>query len=180
MLLELSEIAFKLHEKFSPFDGEMESFIMKSGGASVDEIADLENKLNVKLHNKFKGFVLKYNLNDFSLGSFVFGNGGSYLEKIFELNNENDLTQWWGTGKRPDNFLLVTYNDPYSILLDMKNGKVYAMTSESDLNNIECISSDFCLFCRGVGTLFLNNQKTRPGNLERFVGSKNDAFWSSL
>lgn len=178
MLLELSEIEPKLYEKFSPFGGDMDDLIMKSGGGSVDDVIDLEQKLNIKLHDKFKSFILKYDLGNFSLGSFIFGNDDDYLGKIFELNNENNLTQWWGKGPRPESLLLVTYNDPYSILLELSRGKVYAITSESDLNNMKQVSSAFDLFCRGVGTMFLN--KANPIDVEKLVGSENKSFWSSL
>ncbi|ACZ76169.1 Cell wall assembly/cell proliferation coordinating protein, KNR4-like protein [Dickeya parazeae Ech586] len=178
MLLDLSEIESKLYEKFSPFGGEMDDLIMKAGGGSIDDVIDLEKKLNVKLHDKFKNFVLKYDLGNFSLGSFIFGDDGDYLGKIFELNSENDFTQWWGKGARPENLLLVTYNDPYSILLDLNSGKVYAITSETDLNEMKHISSDFFLFCRGVSTMFLN--KPNPIDVEKLVGSENKFFWPSL
>lgn len=178
MLLELPEIESKLYEKFSPFDGEMDDLIMRSGGASIDDVVNLESKLNVKLHDKFKSFILNYDLGNFSLGSFVFGDNGDYLGKVFELNHENDLIQWWGSGKRPERLILVTYNDPYSILLNLINGKIYAITSESDLNDIKHVSSDFCLFCRGVGTMFLN--KSNPIDVGKSVGSENNFFWSSL
>ncbi|ACX90041.1 hypothetical protein [Pectobacterium parmentieri] len=178
MLLELTEIESKLHEKFSIFEGDMDDLTMKKGGFSIDEVGTLEKRLNITLHDKFKKFVLNYNLNDFSLGSFMFGNGGSYLDKLFELNSKNDLIQWWGEGERPKNLLLVTYNDPYSVLLEVDSGRIYAITDESDLNNIKPISFDFCFFFRGVGTSFLN--KIDSTDVEKLVGSEDKFFWSCL
>ncbi|AOR63357.1 hypothetical protein [Pectobacterium wasabiae] len=178
MLLELTEIESKLHEKFSIFEGEMDDLMMKKGGFSIDEVHALEKRLDIKLHDEFKKFVLNYSLDDFSLGSFMFGDGGNYLDKLFELNSKNDLVQWWGKADRPKNLLLVAYNDPYSILLEVDSGRIYAITNESDLNNIKPISFDFCFFFRGVGTTFLN--KVNPTDVEGLVGSEDKFFWSCL
>lgn len=178
MLLNLSEILTALESKFSPFKGEMDDLILMRGGCDINEINELEHELNVILPDDFKDFLINYNVDNFSLGSIAFGNGSSYIHKLGELNSRNELSQWWGKGERPSNLLVIAYNDPYTICLNVNNGEVYAVTPESGLNNLKPIAKNFTLFFRGVANIFLGHSAISIVEVE--VESKCNEFWVNV
>ena len=177
MLLTTNEIEAKLHEKFSPFDGEMGDLILKRRTTSVKNIKFAENMLGINFPEDFVDFLMKYNIDDFSLGSISFGNGGDYLEKIVRINND-DFNHWWVGEHRPNDVICIAISDPYTILLNVRNGKVYAITSEQSMDEQEPIANNFELFIRGVGSHFLKS--CLPSEIIKLTGSTNISFWNNI
>ncbi|EJQ8906720.1 nuclease, partial [Cronobacter sakazakii] len=107
MLLTVSEIEKKLHEKFDPFQGEMDDLILKKRNSPLANLAKLESELNVKICNDFLSFLNNYDLDNFSLGNVAFGSGENYINTLLELNKNNDFNHWWVGNKRPEGVILI-------------------------------------------------------------------------
>lgn len=88
------------------------------------------------------------------------------------------MSQWWGEGKRPCDLLVIAYNDPYTVFLNVKNGEVYAVTPESGFKGVTPIAKNFTLFFRGVASVFLSRSPVSSVDVE--VGSESKEFWDSL
>lgn len=177
MLLTINEIEAKLNEKFSPFDGEMDDLILKRRTTPVDNIKFAESMLNVSFPENFVDFLTNYNIDNFSLGNISFGNGSDYLDKIVRINSD-EFNHWWIGEHRPDGVICIAISDPYTILLNSHDGKVYAITSEQGMDGWESIANDFELFIRGVGSLFL--KACLPPMVTKLTGSTDSLFWSNI
>lgn len=175
MLLSMNEISTALAARFSHFDGEMDDMILTCGGFDITEIERLERDMAVVFPGDFKDFLMCYNLNNFSLGSVVFGHGGHYIDKLRGLNSRNELSQWWGKGERPADLFVIAYNDPYTICLNTGDSKVYAVTSGSVFTCLKPVAKNFTLFFRGVASAFLN--PSLASFIEIEVGSQCSEFW---
>lgn len=178
MLLTVSDIEKKLHEKFNPFQGEMDDLILKKRNSPPDNLAKLESELNIKICDDFLSFVNTYDLDNFSLGNVAFGSGENYINILIELNKNNVFNQWWVGNKRPEGVIVITISDPYGILLNNNDHKVYGITGESCQYQENEISKTFELFVRGAGTLFL--KEGTASEVAVAVGAVNQDFWHSL
>ncbi|ALB65088.1 SMI1/KNR4 family protein [Cronobacter dublinensis] len=178
MLLTIPEIEKKLHEKFDPFQGEMDDLILKKRTSALANITIFEAKLNIKICNDFLSFLKTYDLDNFSLGNVAFGSGDNYINTLIELNEDDDFNHWWVGNKRPEGVILIAISDPYSILLNNNDNKVYGITGESYQYQENEISINFELFVRGVGTLFL--KEGTVSEVAAAVGAVNLDFWQSL
>ncbi|WP_231844229.1 SMI1/KNR4 family protein [Erwinia pyrifoliae] len=154
MLLTIDEIELKLNEKFSKFNGEMDDLILKRRTTPVSTLKIAESNLNVNLPNDFVGFLMRYDIDNFSLGNISFGNGSDYLDKIARINND-EFNHWWIGQHRPDGIICIAISDPYTILLNTCNGNVHAITSEQGMDGWASVANNFELFIRGVGSHFL-------------------------
>ncbi|EOC0874638.1 nuclease, partial [Cronobacter sakazakii] len=74
--------------------------------------------------------------------------------------------------------ILIAISDPYTILLNNNDNKVYGITEESYQYQENEISKNFELFVRGVGTLFL--KEGTASEVAVAVGAVNQDFWQSL
>ncbi|MFW0767458.1 nuclease [Trabulsiella odontotermitis] len=178
MLLTIADIESQLDEKFSRFQGEMDDLILRKRLEPLKNIRGLEEELNIKLDSEFLSFITEYDLDNFSLGNISFGSGQNYIDTLIKLNSENDFNQWWSGESRPGGIIVVAISDPYAILLNSFNGEIYAITSESDINENEPISVNFELFIRGVGSLFLKH--CQPTEVCVSVGARNKDFWNNI
>ncbi|HDT6506968.1 TPA: nuclease [Klebsiella aerogenes] len=175
MLLTISEIEKRLEEKFSLFDGEMDDLILKKRVKMSDDYKLIEREFNIKLDSEFVAFTSLFNLDCFSLGNIVFGSGDAYVNRLIRINKGNDLEKWWSGRERPRFMIAVAISDPYTILLDTRNGKVYAVTSEPGESDDMPVALGFYYFIRGIGSVFL---KSMPSSeVVNFVGAVNKEFW---
>ncbi|ALB61136.1 FIG00924987: hypothetical protein [Cronobacter condimenti 1330] len=178
MLLTIPEIEKKLHEKFDPYQGEMDDLILKTRGSALANLSKLESNLNIKICNDFLVFLKTYNLDNFSLGNVAFGTGEDYVNTLIKLNKENDFNHWWVGHRRPEGVIVIAISDPYTILLNNNNNKIYGISGESYQFQKEEISKTFELFVRGVGSLFL--KEGTVSEVAGAVGAVNQDFWQSL
>ena len=179
MLLSFEEIEIFSKQKFGKNSDlselELTDLILIQQKRDVTEdLKKVEVNLNITIHPELKKFILKYNVDEFSLGNIAFGSG-NYLNQISELNSENDFNQWWGCGDRPKNLLLFAYNDPYSVVIDCTNGEIEVFTSEDSRTKV---ASNFNLFFRGIGTVVFTLQKL--SDIESEVGALNHEFWGNI
>ncbi|QJP75930.1 SMI1/KNR4 family protein [Enterobacter cloacae] len=177
MLLTINEIEVKLHEKFSPFNGEMDDLILKKEFRLINNIKLSEEKLRVNFSKDFIKFVNNYDIDNFSLGNISFGHGGDYLEKIISINND-EFNHWWIGKHRPDGVICVAISDRYTILLNNHDGKVYALTSEHTMDGWESIADSFELFIRGVGSHVLKTYSI--SEIIKLTGASDTAFWKDI
>ncbi|CNH96767.1 Uncharacterised protein [Yersinia aldovae] len=178
MLLTIEEIESQLDEKFSPFDGEMDDLILTKRKSPISNLEFSEKILHVKFPSDFASFLKKYNVDNFSLGNVAFGSGGNYLDKIIALNDEDNFSHWWVGNSRPQGVIVIALSDPYAILLNTIDCKIYAITSEEKIIDQKPIALGFNTFFRGVGSVFL--KACSRDEIESLVGSKNSDFWAVI
>jgi len=178
MLLTIEEIESRLDKKFSPFDGEMDDLILTKRKLPISNLESSEKTLDVKFPSDFTSFLKKYDVDNFSLGNVAFGSGGDYLDKIIDLNDKDNFSHWWVGNNRPQGVIVVALSDPYTILLNTIDCKIYAITSEEKIIDREPIAVDFNTFVRGVGSVFL--KACSRNEIESLVGSKNSDFWTVI
>lgn len=111
------------------------------------------------------------------MGNISFGHGGDYLEKIVSINND-EFNHWWIGKHRPDGVICVAISDPYTILLNTHDGKVYAITSEQTMDGWESIADTFELFIRGVGSHVLKTCSI--SEIIKLTGASDTAFWKDI
>lgn len=176
MLLNIKEIEHQLNKKFSLFNGEMDDLILKKRKSPVSNLDSSEEMLHVKFPIDFSSFLKEYNIDNFSLGNIAFGSGEDYLSKVIDLNDEDNFSHWWSGKSRPDGIIVIALSDPYAILLNTIDCKVYAITSEKKESDKEPIADSFDSFFCGVGSIFLKH--CSHNEVEKLVGAKNSDFWS--
>ncbi|MDL2186599.1 SMI1/KNR4 family protein [Pseudomonas sp. ChxA] len=138
----------------------------------------LEKWINTSIPNEFKLFIQKYNINNFTLGPISFGTNEDYIEQLIDINTDNEFRRWWTGNSRPADTIAIATSDPYTILLNTENGKIFAITSESNMSDWQTIACNFEMFARGVGTVFLKQGK--PSEVVTAVNAENSKFWHEL
>ena len=177
-MLTILDIEKKLREKFYPYQEEMDDLILKKRACALANLSKLESELNIKICNDFLLFLEAYDLDNFSLGNVTFGTGEDYVNTLIEINKENEFNHWWLGHRRPESVIVIAISDPYTILLNNDNNKIYGISGESYQFEKEEISKSFELFVRGVGTLFLKEGSV--SEVAGAVGAVNEDFWHSL
>ncbi|MDK1252859.1 SMI1/KNR4 family protein [Cronobacter dublinensis] len=177
-MLTILDIEKKLREKFYPYQEEMDDLILKKRTCTLANLSKLESELNIKICNDFLLFLETYDLDNFSLGNVTFGTGEDYVNTLIEINKENEFNHWWLGHRRPESVIVIAISDPYTILLNNDNNKIYGISGESYQFEKEEISKSFELFVRGVGTLFLKEGSV--SEVAGAVGAVNEDFWHSL
>ncbi|EOT1172835.1 nuclease [Cronobacter dublinensis] len=177
-MLTILDIEKKLLEKFYPYQEEMDDLILKKRACTLANLSKLESGLNIKICNDFLLFLETYDLDNFSLGNVTFGTGEDYVNTLIEINKENEFNHWWLGYRRPESVIVIAISDPYTILLNNDNNKIYGISGESYQFEKEEISKSFELFVRGVGTLFLKEGSV--SEVAGAVGAVNEDFWHSL
>ncbi|SCC12963.1 hypothetical protein GA0061071_106175 [Kosakonia oryzendophytica] len=178
VLLTLADIEQRLAEKFLPLEGEMDELLLKQRREPVGDICALEQILNVRLSGDFLAFLSRYDLDHFSLGNIAFGTGEDYLAQVIALNQSEAFNRWWPGVSRPEGIIVIALSDPYTLLLNTLNQRVYAITSEPTAADDDPVADSFALFIRGVGSLFL--QAAHPQEVASAVGAVNLAFWQEI
>ncbi|MFJ4112031.1 hypothetical protein [Pseudomonas sp. NPDC089758] len=178
MLLTMEQIESELRTKFEPFGSDMNDLILKRRTSPRKNINILENSISAKIPSDFLMFIQQYDMKNFTLGPISFGTHKDYIEQLIEINADNEFSRW-RTGKlRPSNTIAIATSDPYTILLNTENGRIFAITSESKMSDWKTIAFNFEAFARGVGTIFL-----KQGNASEIipaVHAENGEFWEEL
>ncbi len=178
MLLTVEEIREQLDNKFFPLGDDFDDLRLLNRDKPLLNIKLVESKLNISFPELFVSFLSTYNLDNFSLCNISFGNGSDYLDMLVEINAEDNINKWWIGEKRPVEYIVIAISDPYTILLNTITGQIFSMTSESLMDDFVPIASDFVLFFRGIGTLFLT--KETPDIIAKLVSSQTIEFWDEL
>jgi len=178
MLLTIEQIEYQLNEKFMRFGDDMNDLILKRRKSSPTNISMLENFINTSIPNSFKLFIQKYDMNNFTLGPISFGTNEDYIEQLLQINTGEDFSRWWTGDLRPTNTIAIATSDPYTILLNTENGKLFAITSESKMTDWKTIACDFEIFARGIGTIFL--KQGNSSDVANAVSAEDSEFWQEI
>ncbi|MFG0756341.1 SMI1/KNR4 family protein [Pseudomonas sp. TYF_14] len=178
MLLTIEQIESQLRTKFEPLGSEMYDLILKRRTSPPTNINMLENSINAKIPSEFLLFIQEYNINNFTLGPISFGTNEDYIKQLIEINTDDDFSRWWTEKSRPTNTIAIATSDPYTILLNTENGKIFAITSESKISDCKAIACNFEMFARGVGTIFL--KQGTPSEVISAVHAESGEFWQEL
>lgn len=135
----------------------------------------IEREFNIKRDSEFVVFISLFNLDCFSLGNIAFGSGESYVNRLIRINKGSDLEKWWSGRERPRFIIAIANSDPYTILLDTRNGRVYAITSEPGESDDKPVALGLYYFIRGIGSVFLKSISSN--DVVNFVGAVNKEFW---
>ncbi|OCG00769.1 SMI1/KNR4 family protein [Gilliamella sp. wkB112] len=181
MLLSIENIKDGLDKVFLPLEPMINGFRLIEKKTNIHDIKVIEKQLEVTFPDKFLFLISQYNFGSFTLGPIVFGSSGDYLKDLLVINH----SVWWGKGERPNNKIVIAISDPYTIMLDTEKESISAFSSEINWNDAKIISSDFILFFRGIGTIFLqrnntDNTKIIANNVSKAVNSKDINFWLKL
>ncbi|GKX59011.1 SMI1/KNR4 family protein [Leminorella grimontii] len=181
MLLTIEEIARRLSEKFQPLVEELDlgDLLLKKRTTESDS-AEVERVLGIALPDEFKDIISHYDFDDFSLGNVHFSSGEKgYVQQLIAVNEPDDFSQWWTGDTRPEGIIVIALTDPYTLLLNTLDGAVYAMTSESSMEDVERVASSFSLFIRGVGSAFFD--VGGADEIPKAVGAQaSTSFWREV
>lgn len=178
MLLTLEDIREQLDNKFSPLGSDFDDLRLLKRNKLLSNLESSEEKLNISFPEKFSSFLANYDLDNFSLCNISFGSGSDYLNMIVDINTVDSINKWWVGKNRPIEFIVIAMSDPYTILLNVNTGEIFSMSSESSIDDFEKIASDFILFFRGIGTLFITKKSVMT--IVKLVLSGTTEFWDEL
>lgn len=187
MILEIEEIQSRLDEQFLPLEPMLTGFRLVSSPVEYEDVGRLSHQLDVVLPDDFKGMLQEFNFGEFTIGPIAFCNSGDYLSWTIENNRKDLVNQWWGSGPRPNNLLLVANSDPYAVLLNTVTGAVNTFKhGESWEDDAIVVADDFRKFIRGLGSVFLQRDD-QGGNVSladevssEVGGGNSNVFWRWL
>lgn len=180
MLLSIAQIQQELQERFTPLLEEMpelEVYLLQERSTPCS-VTQLEQALNVTLPPAFLAFLNQYDLDAFTLGPVTFGIESDYVTHLLDLNGESAESPWWSGPQRPVQQLVIATSDPYAIVLDCNDQKVYAITDTPGAEDREPVAADFELFIRGIGTGFV--LEADADDIARQVQSRHPDFWQQI
>ncbi|MBS9773903.1 MAG: SMI1/KNR4 family protein [Tenacibaculum sp.] len=181
MIYSIIKIKSKLDDEFLPLEDEITGLRLIDKCTKIEDINNFENKLEISLPQSFKNLISKYDFGNFEICNIQFGYEDNYLTILEKLNSEADsFNKWWQGDKRPNNIIFIANSDPYTILLDCSNGYVYAMLSDDKWLEWRIVSTDFELFLRSIGTIFLNRDNDFSEEIVKIIqenNSKDNEFW---
>jgi hypothetical protein len=155
-LLDLDTIQKRLNQEFSQCRFDIPGLRMTPSYLDDRRVSECEQDLGVKLPDRFRNLILKYSFCDLSLGGIFFGAGTDYVE-ILTRNNRDLEFPWWGTTEtRPKDHLMIASTDGFIVLLDTRDETILAYQRGQHWMERRVIASDFDLFVRAAGTLFLD------------------------
>lgn len=179
MLLTVEDIEGRLSTKFSAFHGELDDLKLIKRTEPISDVYLVEAQLGIQLPEDFLSFITAYNIDNLSLGRVAFGCGTSYTDSIIEINQYSGFNHWWLGDCRPEGIVVIAISDPYTILLNTLDKQVYAMTSESAMDEFELVATTFSLFIRALGSLFLNTATVDKIRKEVGADSRTE-FWQTI
>lgn len=180
MLLSIEEIKNGLNKEFLSLEPMITGLRFIEKKTKIDEIENIEKRLDVVFPDSFCSLISQYDFGDFSIGPIVFGSSGNYLNDLLNFNSGI----WWGEGERPNNKVVIAISDPYTFILDAESESISVITSELNWYEAKIISSNFTLFFCGIGTVYLLRTKETPriiaNQVSKAVGSQDNKFWLEL
>lgn len=187
MLYTIDEIKEKLDDFFIPLGDDFEGMRIISKKTSDTVIKNAESILNVSFPTDFKKIITEYNFGNLAINNIEFGHNEEYIQRLIDINTAtNGWDKWWNTEIRPENFIVIATSDPYTILLDCSDGKIYAILSDDNDITTSLASINFELFIRSLGTLYLDFleykkiQSTSKHEIINETKSINISFWEYM
>lgn len=184
-LLTMLELEGELNREFAPLEPDLMGLRLVRPGTSHVEVGVLQALLGVQFPASFTTTMTTFNLGSLTIGPTVFGHEVEYSRVLREANLE-PVVPWWGVGERPASTVMFGNSDPYALVLDCTRGDVLAIQHGGGGGGL-VVASDFELFLRGIGTVFVGRQTERAEPdigpvVGALVGSSSEglAYWSEL
>lgn len=174
-LEEVSNFTKRKWESINEYDHEigveMEYLVLHSG--TTGKISNLGKILNLKnLPTDFIDTITNFNFDSFFILNIQFGFDKKYIDKIVEITKEHNF---FG-----GNMLLVAIGDPFSILMNINNGYIFAIDEENEI----LVSNSFSEFVRYLGTYSKAFDENELGDIDLFIkdkyGENSLRFWHEL
>ncbi|BBB64203.1 hypothetical protein UNDKW_5930 (plasmid) [Undibacterium sp. KW1] len=181
-LLSIEKIQAGLDKEFFPLEPMLSGYRIIRKILPEDKVAKTEATLGVKFPNEFRTIISEFDFGMLTIGPIVFCAKGDYIQELIDLNTS---VCWWREGQRPENMIMIGNSDPFTILLDVNSGCVFAMDPEVGWEKSKIIAGNFLDFFRGIGTAMLmrNEIDDRRGLAQGIfenVKSEDLEFWSQL
>jgi len=184
-LLTVEEYAAFLKEEFAGVDPKfVSSIVFERSELSDEDIRRVEQALDMgKLPSGFVDLLKEYDFGNLSLMNEQFGaeESGS-LEWLLEYNDPNSYGfEDFIKGLKDNNLIIIANGDPFTILMDVKTEKIYAVDNETPVEERIPIANSFERFVEGMGTGFMaKRRKTTNEFLELArseFGKDSMPFW---
>ena len=182
-LMSIDEIKQGLDDYEWPPDLDFDDIRLKEPGLGSAEIERCEEGLTVRFPPDFRRFIARFDVGSLTIGAVSFCHTGDVVREVTDKNTRDPLgCAWWGNGERPPSLLMIAGTDPYTIVLDTGSNEVHSLDPELGISEMRVIASDFDLFLRGIGTVFLRRVNDRlddplSASIHERVGSQHLQFW---
>ena len=148
----------------------------------TSEIEKLKSELVIEyLDSVFTENILSYNWGNFGFLSYQFGYGDE-MSLNWLINRNLEYEDYPVLRKK--NLIIIANGDPYTILLECKSGKIYALTSDMSYEEIVPVASDFKEFVRAMGTaqyaVWKQSEEEFVELMEREASDSSLDFWKEL
>ena len=182
-LLTIDEIISSIMEETEGLDAEItDGIVLSKEEIPQSEIEKVKSELGIEyLDSAFSEHILSYNWGDSGFLSYQFGYGDeTSLNWLINRNLEYEDYPVL----RKKNLIIIANGDPYTILLECKSGKIYALTSDMSYEEIVPVASDFKEFVRAMGTaqyaVWKQSEEEFVELMEREASDSSLDFWKEL
>lgn len=177
-LLTLEEVSNLTKQKWESINKhdpeiglEMQDLVLNNG--ETRKIKLLEKSIEIKkIPIDFINTISNYSFDYFSILNIQFGFNNQYIDTIIKITKENNFFE--------ENMLLVALGDPFSILMDINNGNIFAIDKEEKI----FISNSFSEFIRYLGTYSKSFDENNLVDIDLFIKNKYGInslkFWHEL
>ncbi|EHO08322.1 SMI1/KNR4 family protein [Myroides odoratimimus] len=182
-LFEIEEVSVFLEKKFADVDKDIISeLLLIPYKGSKEEVLRLKEYLNITiLPEEFEDFIMRYNLGNLTLANIQFGSGGNYINRLINLNNKDN---YWYQDCLSIDAMVVGLGDPYTILLSLKEGVVYVVSSEISFDDKVIVAPSFDSFIQGLGTSIYAKASGKEESflslIENEFGVNTRFFWEEI
>jgi hypothetical protein len=147
------------HEKFG--------FRLLPGSLSELQRDELASHLAVHFPAAFRNVLTTFDLGHFTIGPIAFCNTGDYTSWLRTCNSSKSAegSQWWGSGYRPSDLLLIANSDPFAVLLDCASGEISVFHHDECCRKRTRVARSFEFLMRGLGTVWLLRSERRERSL---------------
>lgn len=185
-LLTIQELEAALEDEFGPLEPDLTGLRLVRPGIGQTSVLGLQRRLDVELPTSFASTLTEFNLGSLTIGPTVFGHETDYADVLLGANIE-PVVPWWGTGDRPTSMVMFGNSDPFALIIDCKTGAVLALQHGQGLDRALIVATDFDLFLRGLGTVFVQRQREAGSHelgamIGALAGSSAEglAYWREL
>ena len=171
-LLTIDEIISSILDETKGLDEEItDGMILKEEMIPYSSLDKVKQLLKIEyLDQVFSDYILKYNWGNVGFLSYQFGNNDE-IGLDWLINRNLEYSDYHILQKED---LIIANGDPYTVLLECKTGKIYAVTSDMRYDNKIQIASDFEELVKAMGTgqyaLWMNIEKDFIDFWKDFVG----------
>ena len=149
----------KLQNYQTPLGGAWNDTEFLPSTLSAEDLKEAETMLNETMPPNLASLMLKYDLNNFSIGCAFFGSHSSTnFARFLVEENSSPQTQWWEDGPRPKGYLAIGGTDGFVLLVNVRNDAILAKLRSGYRDEHEVIAENLEKYFCAMGYLSL------PGN----------------